>query len=91
METVHDDVMVLEEDIRCLASAVCKRRLETPAVFFLELYRPLSNVLYNISLVSFPVLTPLFGVQNMQRLTRILEKGEHVEMLLKKIEHEARG
>lgn len=79
----------LEADLTLIATSVQRRGLETPAIFFLELYKPLSQVLQNVVFFSTPIFAPIFGLENMQRAAKILESSESVEQLIQKIERNA--
>jgi hypothetical protein len=69
-----------------IAGAVVRRRLEVPAVLFLEMHRPLaflgSQVLH--------FLTPVLGVairpEQTARLARLLDTPQGVERLIERIE-----
>jgi hypothetical protein len=73
-----------------IAETVVKRRLEVPAVLFLEMHRPLaflgSQALY--------FLTPVLGVavrpEQISRLARLLDTPGGVERLIERIEYRAR-
>ena len=76
-----------EEDLRKAAVEVCKRGLEVPAVFMLELYKPLTGILHAGSLVFVPLLTMLFGGAGAaEKLTAMLESREYIEQLIVEIE-----
>lgn len=76
----------LEIDIEVLSRAVIERKLEAPAIFFLEMYKPMTTVLQHLVLVSVPLLAPLFGSYNVNRVLAVLEDRENIEALIQKIE-----
>ncbi len=69
-----------------IARAIVDRRLETPAVFFLEAHKPLSFVASQTMAVAVPLLGPLLGAQRMADLSKLLKDRENVELLLARIE-----
>lgn len=82
--------LLAEEDrdrlLDAAAAAVVERRLEVPAVLFLEMNRPLSFVASQALIVFAPLLGPLFGPERLERLTALLEDRENVDRLLDRIE-----
>jgi hypothetical protein len=69
-----------------VAEQVVRRGLVTPALFFLELHRPLSFLAGQATHALQPFLAPLFGYQTVQRLARLLEDPANVDRLLERIE-----
>jgi hypothetical protein len=69
-----------------LAEAVVRRGLETPAVFFLELNRPLTFLAGQATHVLMPFLAPLVGVGRMQEVSRLLDDPRSIDRLLERIE-----
>lgn len=70
---------------------VAKRRLHAPAIMFLEMHKPLSNVAANAAVVFAPFLVPLFGFDTVNDFSRFLTKRENVERLIQSIERSAMG
>jgi len=69
-----------------VATAIVKRRLETPAVLFLEMNKPLSYLAGQGLIVAMPFLAPIVGAERMGRFSRFLQKPENVERLIQRIE-----
>lgn len=69
-----------------IASAIVKRRLETPAVLFLEMHKPISYIAGQGLIVAMPVLGPMLGPERMAKFSRLLQKRENVERLIQRIE-----
>ena len=63
-----------------------RRHLETPAILFLETHKPLSFLGSQLLAVGTPAVAPLFGIKRMEQLYALLEKGENVERLIRRIE-----
>lgn len=72
--------------IERLANEVLKRKLETPAVIFLEMNRPLSRITANAMIVFSPFLAPIVGTQNVHNYSRLLMDPANVETLIQRIE-----
>ena len=72
---------------RKIVEAVHKWRLEVPAALFLESGAPLSYIAGQ-SLVAFsPFIAPWLpnGIQGVQRLQKILERPQNVQLLIERI------
>ena len=72
-----------------LAKWICDRRLETPAVLFLETLRPLSFVGSQAMLFFQPFANALFATPDYERLARLLDDRANLEILIRTIEHTA--
>lgn len=68
------------------AEAIVKRRLEAPAVLFLEMNKPISYVAGQALIVAMPFLGPILGPERMARFSRLLQERENVERLIQRIE-----
>lgn len=69
-----------------LAEEIVARHLSVPAVFFLELMKPLS-FLGSQTLVFFgPILTLIFPENPYYRFTELMEDDRNVEFLIREIE-----
>jgi hypothetical protein len=86
--SLEEDPSVAESDalLDQLAGAVVRRGLETPAVFFLELNRPLTFLAGQATHVLAPFLAPLVGIGRMQELSRLLDDPRSIDRLLERIE-----
>jgi hypothetical protein len=69
-----------------VAAAVVRRGLVAPAVFFLELNRPLAFLAGQATHVLVPFLAPLVGVGKMQEVARVLNDPQNIDRLLARIE-----
>jgi hypothetical protein len=79
----------IKEVIDEIASTIIKRRLETAAILFLEMNKPLSTIAGQGMVVAMPFLGPIFGPVRMARYTRFLQTRENVERLIQRIEEMA--
>jgi len=75
-----------EELIEAVARKVVQRRLEVPAVFFLEMNKPLSFIMGQSLLVAMPFLAPILGIQRVEQLSQLLQDRENVDRLIERIE-----
>jgi len=73
------------ELIEKIAKRVVNHRMETPAILFLETFRPLSFVASQFGTVYLGPLTPLLGSWSEEGLA-LLQKRENIERLIRKIE-----
>jgi len=69
-----------------VAGTVARRRMEVPAVLALEMHRPLSFMSSQALIVFTPLLAPAFGLENLQKLSRLLEDRSNVDRLIDRIE-----
>ncbi len=77
----------LTSTIESLAEHVVSRGLGVPAIFLLELHKPLTSILHATSVVSSPLLRPLFGVKHYDALLGLLESRESIELVIQRIEN----
>ena len=75
----------LDALIEQLASAVHARRMTTPAVLFLETYKPLTSLFHAAAVMSLPMMLPLFGAKA-RELPAFLQSRDNVERLIRRIE-----
>ncbi len=68
-----------------LADGLKKRGLATPALFALELHRPLGNTLAHGILGLTPLLAPVLGVRRMQQAAALLAEPGSIDLLLERL------
>ncbi|MFC1851048.1 hypothetical protein ACFL27_12715 [candidate division CSSED10-310 bacterium] len=69
-----------------LAQKIVERRMAAPAIFFLEVSKPL-NFIGSQMLVFFePIIQTVYTFQNYDSYRQLLEKREAIELLLVRIE-----
>jgi len=86
------DEEITEEDRALFAKFadwLATRRLETPAVLFLESVRPMSFVGAQAMHFLEPFARAVFDVKNYERLARLLERRSNLELLVRAIEDAA--
>ena len=83
----------INEDDRALLAKLSdwlvERRLETPAILFLESVRPLSFVGAQGMYFLEPFARTIFDVTEYERLARLLERRPNIEVLVRAIEDAA--
>ena len=75
-----------EATIDLLARQIVDRRLETPALFFFEMHRPLTFLAGQSVLVATPFLAPFLGVERIEDVSRLLSDRHYLDRLLDRIE-----
>ncbi len=78
-----EEIQKLIEDV---SSAVVKRKLETPAILFLEMNKPLSYIASQGLIVTMPFLGPILGPDRIAKFSRFLQSPDNVERLIQRIE-----
>ncbi len=69
-----------------LADLVSNQGLAVPAIFLLEMYKPMVGLAQNFSLVSAPLLIPIFGIRLYKQALKLLDNPANVEELILLIE-----
>ena len=69
-----------------LARKIVDRKLETPAILFLEMHKPVAFLGSQALLAASPILAPLFGLQDTEKYSRLFSSIDNVEMLIRRIE-----
>jgi hypothetical protein len=74
------------ELIEKFVAEVEKRHLQVPAVLFLEMHKPLANVLSQAAVVFSPFIIPFLGFNAVNDYSRLLSERDTVERLIEAIE-----
>jgi hypothetical protein len=72
-----------------VAREVTRRRLEAPAILVLEMHRPLMFLGSQFLILFTPMLGPAFGLDNLHRLTALLQDRANLDRLLDRIDEQA--
>ncbi len=72
--------------IESLVEKVHRYKMESAAIFFLEMHKPLTYVASQSMLLGSGFLAPLFGPENVQKYSKLFETQENVECLIRRIE-----
>ena len=73
-----------------IANFIHKKKLEVPAIVFLEINKPLCLFYSSLFFVATPVLGAFLGAERMKKLYKLMEKRENIEKLIKRIEELAK-
>ena len=87
--TAWDDPLTTEERdalIEKVSEAVVKRGLQTPAILFLEVHKPLSFIASQGLIVTSPLTAPFIGLDNVQSISRLIADRNNIEALIARIE-----
>ena len=76
----------VDSTLDAIARRVVDKRLEAPAILFLESHRPLSFLAGQGVAAAMPFLGPLLGPAAVAKLSVILQTPESVDLLVRKIE-----
>jgi hypothetical protein len=96
MSTSWLDPLEKEEEekiISDLAKAVGKRELETPAILFLDMHKPLAYMGGHAMVATAPFVAPFLGTDQTEGWSRLMATPGGVERLIQKLEEQraARG
>lgn len=89
MEATWTEKLTPEEEeylIAQLTYEIKRRKMETPAVFFIEAHKPLSGLAESLAVVLTPFLAPFMGLGNVQGYGRLLNDRSAIDRLLLALE-----
>jgi hypothetical protein len=69
-----------------LADGIVRRRMTAPAVFALEMAKPLNFVGSQVMIALSPLVTPFLSRDDVRKVALLLERDAHLESLLQRIE-----
>ncbi|NLH98156.1 MAG: hypothetical protein GX446_01545 [Chthonomonadales bacterium] len=72
--------------IEKIAMDIHRRGLETPAILFLEMHKPLSFFASQTLIVTTPLIAPIVGFDRVRNAANLLESRDNVELLIRRIE-----
>ncbi|MCU0316276.1 MAG: hypothetical protein MUC92_06760 [Fimbriimonadaceae bacterium] len=72
-----------------MSNEILRRGLETPALMFLEMHKPLAGVAGQAAIVFSPFVAPFVGINAVHDYSRLLGKRENVELLIQSLEKKA--
>jgi hypothetical protein len=87
-DSLSDEDVLME-----VAQRLVQKRMSVPAIFLLELHKPLVPLFHAGGVAVEPLLSVVMGKFRSETLVRFFESRENVEMLIAKIEEleRARG
>ena len=71
-----------------VAKEIKKRHLETPAILFLEMHKPLANVAGHAAIAFSPFIMPFLGFKTVDEYSQFFSDRQNVEMLIQELEKE---
>ena len=86
--SINSDQMTMPLEER-FADAVVAKGLQVPAIFFIELYKPLATIGGSACEVFSPFLTALLGVKSTSQMCELVSSRERLERVLTMIEAKA--
>jgi hypothetical protein len=86
-DTSQRDIELRDRAIERIARIVVDRRLETPAVIFLEANRPLRFLVGQGLLMTLPVVGSFIAPADLESLARALDSEDSLDQLIARIEH----
>jgi hypothetical protein len=72
--------------IHRVAKEIIRRRLQTPAILFLEMHKPLSNVAGHAAIAFAPFVMPFLGFKTVDEYSQVFKERENVERLIQLLE-----
>lgn len=69
-----------------VAAEIKKRRLETPAILFLEMHKPLANVVGHAAIAFSPFIMPFLGFRTVDEYSQFFSDRANVESLISALE-----
>lgn len=79
----------IDNAVNAVAERIVGRRLEAPAMLFLEIHRPLSFVASQGLLAALPLIGPLVGADRVLGASKLLENRANIDRLISRIEEMA--
>lgn len=76
-----------DEDIKILGDSILSRGLRVPAVFFLELHKPVAHLVGEGISASKPLLSLLFKSANLETARQLCSSPDQIEQLITYLEH----
>ena len=90
-ETVEETKEAEGRLVERAARWVVEKRLQTPAVFLLEMHKPVAPLGSMMLLAAMPFVGPFVGFNVMERLALFVEDRSNVERLIGRIEELSRA
>lgn len=75
-----------EELIDMLATKIYKHGMETPAIFFGEIYKPMSFLFSSLMHGVSPILAPFIDFKKTEEIAFFMEKRANIEKLIVRLE-----
>jgi hypothetical protein len=76
-----------ETIIRRVSEEISKRKLETPAILFLEMHKPLANIAAHAMIAVSPFVMPFFGFRSVDEYSQFVSDRRNIELLIQRLEN----
>lgn len=73
-------------EVSVISAEIMRRKLSAPAIFVLEMYKPLVGLFREGAIMAAPLLYPLVGSRLYGNLCKLLESPENLEALIVELE-----
>lgn len=85
--STESSVAEMQNDlIEEVATRIKDYRLQMPAIFLLELYKPLSTIFFNLTLLTSPLFAAILGMKKSGQIRELLSTTDGVESLICRLE-----
>lgn len=85
--TEEEEAKVIDQ----LAEIVGKRSMETPAILFLELHKPLARIGAHSVIAGGPFIAPFLGSDQTSSMSRLMATPGGIERLIQRLEDQRLG
>lgn len=75
-----------EELLESIAQAIVRRGMDVPAILFLEMHKPLANLLGHAIWITMPIGALFWGVATTNAVGELLSDPTQIERLIRRIE-----
>lgn len=72
--------------IERVATQIEKRRLNVPAIMFLEMHKPLANLVGHAAIAFSPFMMPFLGFKTVDEYSQFFSDRKNVEQLIRRLE-----
>jgi hypothetical protein len=72
--------------IERIATQIEKRRLNVPAIMFLEMHKPLANLVGHAAIAFSPFMMPFLGFKTVDEYSQFFSERDNVEQLIRRLE-----
>lgn len=69
-----------------VSGKIAQHRLETPAILFLEMHKPLANIAGHAALAFSPFMIPFIGFRTVDEYSQFFADRENIEALIERLE-----
>ena len=89
MLRMWDQALTEEEKenlLQKVAKEITRRKLETPAILFLEMHKPLAGVVGHAAIAFSPFIMPFLGFKSVDEYSQFFSDRQNVERLIQALE-----